>query len=363
MEKTPQNKSFALYRLPRSSEYKLVMEGGLAPLVLEEIKQLDEVEGFVISPFRPSAQEPIVVIQGKAEAYIPGESLLPECCYGTESPCTNEGKEAYEKDFTRFHQALSEERFGKLVLARRTMVEHDGSASAEELFLEASRRYPRMMIALVSTPYSGTWLMATPETLLTNEGTEWHTMALAGTMQLSAEELERFDQPVGSVGTTPQWSAKNQTEQRLVADYLMSRLKPFSTHITQEPPCTVRAGHLVHLRSNFTFSLSATDKLGTLLETLHPTPAVCGLPKEEAMRFILENETEPREYYSGFMGPLSMKGETHLYVSLRCMRIHEKYYVLHAGGGLLAESVMENEWRETVQKMETMNLCIAASRT
>ena len=96
------------------------------------------------------------------------------------------------------------------------------------------------------------------------------------------------------------------------------------------------------------------DRVGALLDVLHPTPAVCGLPKREAFNFILDNERVSRQYYSGFMGPLLMNDSTHLYVSLRCMHICDHQYQLYAGGGLLPDSVEEQEWQETEAKMETM---------
>lgn len=363
METKSHKKAFALYRLPHSSDIRLVSEGERPPLVLDRISSLDGVAGFVLAPFHITATEPLVVIQGKSEPYVEGQTSLPECHFGIVDKVAGEGTETYEKDFRHFHKVLSEGKFGKLVLARRNCQPCTASITPEELFLEASRRYPRMMIALVSTPQSGTWLMATPETLLRGDGKEWHTMALAGTMKLSAQQQMSFDHPIGNCEEQPEWSEKNRAEQQLVADYLASKLKQFSPQVTQSPTHTVRAGNLVHLRSDFTFTLPSAEKLGTLLEALHPTPAVCGLPKEEARSFILENESAPRQYYSGFMGPLCIGGETHLYVSLRCMRLLPECHVLHAGGGLLKESVMENEWRETEQKMETMKLCIAASQT
>lgn len=363
METKSQIKAFALYRLPHSAEIRLVREEEQPVLVLDHISRLDGKEGFVLAPFHITAEKPVVVIQGRNQEYVPGQTVLPECHFGTPTETEQESKECYEKDFSRFHNALSQGRFGKLVLARRCNVPRKGHISPENLFLDACQRYPRMMIALVSSAQSGTWLMATPETLLRGDGKEWHTMALAGTMQLSAEEQMNFDLPIGNPGTQPQWSAKNRAEQQLVADYLDSKLKLYAEKVVQLPTHTVRAGNLVHLRSDFTFTLPSTEKLGTLLESLHPTPAVCGLPKEEARNFILENESAPREYYSGFMGPLCMEGETHLYVALRCMRLFPQCHVLYAGGGLLPESIVENEWRETEQKMETMKLCIAASQT
>lgn len=363
METKSQIKAFALYRLPHSAEIRLVREEEQPVLSLDKISRLDGIEGFVLAPFHITAEKPVVVIQGRHQTYVSGQTVLPECHFGTPTESEHEGKESYERDFCRFHNALSQGRFGKLVLARRCKVPGKGPISPESLFLDACQRYPRMMIALVSSAQSGTWLMATPETLLRGDGKTWHTMALAGTMKLSEQELQSFDCPIGNPGKQPQWSAKNRAEQQLVADYLARRLEMHSDNIMQQPTHTVRAGNLVHLRSDFTFTLPSTDKLGTLLESLHPTPAVCGLPKEEARNFILENESAPREYYSGFMGPLCMEGETHLYVALRCMRLFPQCHVLYAGGGLLPESTAENEWRETEQKMETMRLCIAASQT
>lgn len=58
------------------------------------------------------------------------------------------------------------------------------------------------------------------------------------------------------------------------------------------------AGALSHLKTDFHFSLPDSNKLGNLLNLLHPTPAVCGLPKEEAYRFIQDNEKYDRRYYS-----------------------------------------------------------------
>ena len=130
-------------------------------------------------------------------------------------------------------------------------------------------------------------------------------------------------------------------------------LEQFTDDFREEGPRTVRAANLVHLRSDFTFKLADNNKIGDLLQALHPTPAVCGLPKREAFKFIVKNEHTPRRYYSGFMGPVAQE-DTHLYVSLRCMNIDGDVCHLYAGGGLLKDSVEEQEWLETEAKMETM---------
>jgi isochorismate synthase len=78
------------------------------------------------------------------------------------------------------------------------------------------------------------------------------------------------------------------------------------------------------------------------------------LPKQEAFQFILDYEHHQRSYYSGFLGPLFVNGQTNLYVTLRCMQLFENGYRLYAGGGLLKDSVEELEWQETETKLDTM---------
>ena len=163
-------------------------------------------------------------------------------------------------------------------------------------------------------------------------------------------------------GESVSWSTKNIQEQRYVSTYITECLEQYTSDFHEEGPSTVRAADLVHLRSDFTFTLPDELHIGDLLHTLHPTPAVCGLPKREAFQFIIRNEHTPRRYYSGFMGMLNPDGDTHLYVSLRCMNIEGNQYHLYAGGGLLKDSVMEQEWQETEAKLQTMRRCLAIKK-
>ena len=92
------------------------------------------------------------------------------------------------------------------------------------------------------------------------------------------------------------------------------------------------------MQTDFNFTLSNNNHLGTLLDSLHPTPAVCGLPKSEALKFIAANEHNNREYYSGFAGRISVNGETDINVSLRCMKIYSNHATLFSVGGLINQS-------------------------
>lgn len=348
-------KAFAIYRLPRQNHYTLVEQTAGVPLELFSLAELNGKHGFVLAPFAVSEEEPIMLIRGDRvetrlidsleSAVLSEASVLKE---------TDISRDDYHIDFANYHAHLLSGEFRKIVLARSVNVTSDPVRSGLDLFRDACQRYPRMFICLVSTPKSGTWLTATPEILLSNTGGLWQTIALAGTMRLEGDDLN-------SEGEHVLWSTKNIQEQRYVATYLTECLEQFTGDFNECGPYTARAGHLVHLRSDFTFTLPDEQHLGDVLMTLHPTPAVCGLPKPQTFDFIQKNEHSPRRYYSGFMGPillpsstLHLPPSTHLYVSLRCMQLLPDGYRLYAGGGLLPDSVEEQEWQETEAKMETM---------
>ena len=183
-------------------------------------------------------------------------------------------------------------------------------------------------------------------------------MALAGTMRLDDSQLS-FDTPGHDSDTDSiVWDDKNTLEQEYVAAYMRERIAHFAYNISSKGPYTARAGWLVHLRTDFTFTLTDMHLLGDIIDSLHPTPAVCGIPKDEARRFIMTHESAGRGYYSGFSGPINPDGATRLFVSLRCMSIGERTCRLYAGGGLLRESDEQHEWEETECKMDTMRCVI-----
>ena len=396
---------FAVYRLPYAKQATLVRQTEGEPLELSSCQALNGQQGFVIAPFEITPAQPLLVIRpDETEVVDLVFSRNVECfsrnveCFSRNVECGmwNENSSAtdsatdsahdsnliphstfhipqnpphttfhipqnpphstfhipqyYSIDFANYHAQLENDAFRKIVLARCADEKMPEGVEPMELFYRACALYPRLFIALVDTPKSGCWLTATPEILLEGQGSDWRTIALAGTMKLEGDQLN-------GEGESLTWSTKNIQEQRIVATYITECLEQFTSDFREEGPRTVRAANLVHLRSDFTFRLSDHAHIGNLLQALHPTPAVCGLPKREAFQFIVRNEHTPRRYYSGFMGPLGTD-ETHLYVSLRCMNIEHDTCHLYAGGGLLKDSILEQEWQETEAKLETIRKVI-----
>lgn len=342
--------AFAYYRLPCEQHATYVAQHVGEPEILSSVAQLNGREGFVIAPFQPSAECPVVLIHpDEVRDFVPEAQCVDDAKGGRrvqKSPCT----EAYARDYECFHGQLERGVFRKIVLARKSTLHT--LLSAEALFQKACRLYPRLFVALVYTEPSGMWLMATPEILLQGNGNAFHTMSLAGTQKAPATTIP----PLSTKAVEGlEWPQKDQEEQQYVTDYIEACIRTFSDDYRLQGPYTMTAAHLCHLRTDIHFRLPCADVLGDVLEALYPTPAVCGIPKEPARRFILLHEHEPRRYYSGFVGMLSPRADTHLFVSLRCMRLLPGGICeLYAGGGLLKESEMEKEWRETEAKMQTM---------
>jgi isochorismate synthase len=367
--------NFAMYRLPYESRCTLIRQTEGTPMELESSAELTGKKGFVIAPFAVSPSHPLLLLRPDVIEHFDVAALSPFLSplknRMQKSPLTpDEERMHYKIDFANFHSHLLTGEFRKIVLARCAYMESDERLVPESLFRRACELFPRLFVALMSTQKNGMWLVATPEILIDGGKEGWHTMALAGTMKLNGENL-RFDNPPhrDMHAVTPQkeqtpmpWSRKNMEEQRYVSTYITECIEHFSNNITATEPYTVRAGDLVHLRTDFNFTLDDGKTIGELISELHPTPAVCGLPKRSTFDFIVHNEYAPRAYYSGFSGPIDMDGKTHLYVSLRCMRLVRNGYKLYAGGGLLKDSDEQQEWEETEAKLETMKKCLAIKK-
>ena len=349
--------SFALYRLPWTDECYFVLQQSEEVEQLQDIAALNGKQGFVLSPFQQTDEHPIIVIRPDVTAYdweeitqavstLENTNAIGDYQPQSSTPVSalneQERYDRYYAAFRRFMEPLKEKKFKKLVLSRPAFCPINDSFSPLETFVKACNDYPRMMIYLCHTPVTGTWLGSTPEIILSGSGMNWKTVALAGTQPI-VDGIEPSD-----------WSDKNKEEQAIVAEYIRKVIKKHGIKVTEKGPYTARAGQLVHLKTDFLFQLKETGTLGNLLKELHPTPAICGLPKEEAYQFILANEGYDRRYYTGVVGWLDPKGQTDLYVNLRCMEIRSSEVKLYAGGGILPSSEVRSEWEETNQKMKTM---------
>jgi isochorismate synthase len=156
------------------------------------------------------------------------------------------------------------------------------------------------------------------------------------------------------------WEKKEIEEQQFVTDFILDNLKELTSEVSVSSPYTAQAGTIAHIKTDIEGVINDNSSLKEVVSVLHPTPAVCGLPKEVAKNFILKHEGYDREYYTGFLGELNKEGfnkgeiKSDLYVNLRCMQIKDNQAHLYMGCGITKDSIPEKEWKESVNKSMTM---------
>lgn len=258
-------------------------------------------------------------------------------------------KEAYCKLVEQAVEQIQAEAFQKVVCARSKHIQLPSDFQPVSFFKQLCAAYPNAFVSFVSIPGTGSWLGATPETLIKIDRNKiFRTMALAGTQPRSAAHS-----PADAV-----WRQKEIEEQALVSRYIINCFKKIRLREFEElGPRTVVAGNLMHLRTDFKVDMQETGfmELGSqMLALLHPTSAVCGMPKEAAQAFLDTNEALDRQFFAGFLGPVNLQQETSLFVNLRCMQLLRQEAVLYAGAGITADSIPEREWQETEHKCATL---------
>lgn len=335
------NVSFAIFRLPSATAPQFVMQSGGESELIHDYEHLSGKNGFVIAPFRISEGTPIIMIRPDCtdldEVKLTDSSTSERI--EKEKIC-NIDRNGYTKLYHKFYKPLSDKTLKKIVLSRSKTISKNRGFSPGEAFYRAMEKYKHSYVYLVNTPISGTWLGSTPEMLLSGSQNVWQTVALAGTRYPNKCIVS--------------WDDKNLREQHLVTSYILNQLATFKITPEINGPYTTRAANLAHLRTDLVFQLPETNNLGKLIKSLHPTPAVSGLPKEEAYRYIKEHEGYNRKYYTGFLGMIDLDNETNIYVNLRCMEIGKSLLTLFAGSGLVLSSTAKDEWKETEQKLKTM---------
>lgn len=260
----------------------------------------------------------------------------------------NTEKEDYEVLFNKSKAFLNSDG-EKVVISRCKNVKLDLTWDVLfNAFIKAGEKYPQAYVSLVFIPGEGYWFGATPEVFLEKRDGLYMIDALAGSLPIID-----IDKPI--------WRDKEIEEQRFVAEYVKNVLNMLQiSNYEIDGPESICAGPVWHLRTRF--RLNNVPDVEKLISVLHPTPAVCGTPRNDAYEFINNNEDHKRGWYSGYWGPVNFNKakDLRLYVNLRCLHADSGCLTLFAGGGITKASKLEEEWAETEFKMKTLMDVIAS---
>ncbi|MFA7446193.1 MAG: chorismate-binding protein, partial [Flavobacteriaceae bacterium] len=306
---------FVMYAKPNSVEVNGVFQKNTALHYLEDFSQ----NGFVFAPFDDSEKSvliPFDKLDSMQEQW--NESPSFENKFSDNSYSESE-KIHFEELVKKMVSEIEKGQISKIVASRREDFLPD-NRNVLELFQKMFYKYPTAFRYCFYHPKVGLWLGATPEKLLSVSGNKLQTMAYAGTQKFEGK-------------TDVIWQEKEKQEQQFVTDFIVENLKSESEKIELSEPFTSQAGALLHIRTDIKARLKHGFSLKKIIGKLHPTPAVCGFPKDLAKEFILKNEGYDRSFYSGFLGELNINNVTELYVNLRCMEIQDKKVRFYIGCG------------------------------
>ena len=345
---------FVAYHKPGADTVKFLMQDNNA---LHTTTNYEE-QGFVMTPY--ARNKGGILISGIPEN-LPIDISNSKNEISAKNLPLDRAKEDYEYKVSQAIARINSGGLKKVVLSRKRKM--PVALSPITLFERLVITYPDAFTYIWYHPKQGLWLGATPETLLSVNGLRFKTMGLAATQKY----LE--NKPVI-------WGSKEQEEQQLVVETIREQLEELKLlDLKIKDRETVRAGNLLHLKTEISGRINSPKELPELLSALHPTPAVCGLPRDQAAEFIQKNEGYDRGFYTGFLGELNLpqsdrgrrKGRnienqaytqfnktSDLYVNLRCMRYTGKSVEVYVGGGITSGSDPAKEWDETVNKMQIM---------
>ena len=245
--------------------------------------------------------------------------------------------EEYLQKLEKAIEIIKQNNLPKLVISR-PIAKEISSINLEETYQLLCKKYPNTLCYLLITDEE-IWIGATPEILgkFNKKTHEFFTMSLAGTLPINEE-----------------WSEKEIEEQKPVTHYISEILKKYVTlsEVKESETYNHISGNIMHLRTDFTAKIE-DNRLEELIEELHPTPAVCGIPKDFCKEKIIEIEQYNREFYAGYIR-IETEEEIYYFVNLRCAKIYKNQIIAFAGGGITALSSPEKEWRETELKSQAI---------
>lgn len=260
-----------------------------------------------------------------------------------------EQRRAFERLVSEARDRIRAGELRKVVMARGADVAAPRPIDPVVAVARLRREYPTATVFAVRRG-DAVFVGATPERMARVEGRRLETTALAGTTARGATEAED-----AALAASLLASAKNREEHAIVVEAMRAALDPIcaAVRVAGAPRLRLLA-NVQHLETPIAGALAPDRDLLDVAAALHPTPAVCGLPREVAKTFLREQEGLDRGWYAGPLGWVDARGQGELVVALRSALLRGREARVFAGCGIVAESEPSAEYEESRLKMRVM---------
>src|SRR4051812_36010194 len=243
-------------------------------------------------------------------------------------------------------KAMADGPLAKVVLAREVLVTADADFSVADVIGRLRATYPGCHVFSV-----GGFVGASPELLVSRAGDVVRSHPMAGTAPRGGDPTSDARLAASLLAST-----KDRAEHQITIDMVHDTLLPWCSYLDYEAePSIVPVANVQHLATLVEGRLSdPAPSVLELVRALHPTPAVCGTPRELAQAFIAEHEGFDRGRYAGTVGWVDARGNGAWAVSIRCASIEGPTARVYAGNGIVADSDPTTELAETRSKLQAM---------
>lgn len=309
-----------------------------------------------VSGGRGSRRMTVVLPPGRSKDALLAELLslgvppsVPVLHAGDTSIESRPHPEAYTMSVAEAVDSIRRKVLDKVVLARSIEVRSDTAPRPFDLVATLRNQYPGCYV-FGWQQSDRAFIGASPELLVQREGSLVRSHPLAGSTARGEGEEEDT-----SLAETLMFSAKDRVEHRLVVEDIAGRLAAVTDDLhVDATPSLRRLTHIQHLSSEVAGTLAGGQSVLELAGLLHPTPAVGGSPRAEALELIAKAEGFDRGWYSGGVGWTRLDGDGEIALALRCGLMNGDRSYLFAGAGIVADSDPEKELAETRLKFRPM---------
>ncbi len=251
---------------------------------------------------------------------------------------------------TKINSALNEISQGhisKVVLSRRVEKDLHEQPSIQKIIDKLKEDYKDCYIFAFKKNGS-VFIGASPEKLLSFNHKNIETDALAGSIRRGLDDYEDRELELNLLG-----DSKNLREYGEVVKFVISAISPFTKKINHfEKPFIKKLPNIQHLWTPIKAELDNANDVEEIVDRLHPTPAICGTPRETALKLISEIEDYPRGLFSGIIGWYNFEIQGEFAVAIRSALLKNKKLYAFAGCGIVDGSNPKEEFEETKLKLK-----------